>query len=391
MSNQRTNFYKGLIVLLLLMGHVTCVLGNGADPSLGSFNLNGFCSIAWIGCLVLLVLFVVYYSRFKYIEGHTNFLIGRQKTEIQNLMGELARSNAELLASKKLVEASDERLRLMIKNSNDIFVLLNEKGEQVFVSDAAWALTGYTVEELYGLAEDVVLEEDRDIVRRHLQRVMSNRGVSDVIRYRHKHKTKGSVWFEAVAQNHLDNPDIRAVVCNVRDITERRNAELALQESEAAQASLLKYEMERIADELELNLKSMTSHTLKRLQNAQRDAQANDLLLEVQSECSSETKLKIMALVSENKRLSSQSNWSEFELLFEKVHRSFYEKLNAHYPDLTPNERRICAFLKLNMSNKDIAQITFQSEDALKKARLRLRQKLAIDRETNLSAFLQSI
>jgi hypothetical protein len=43
------------------------------------------------------------------------------------------------------------------------------------------------------------------------------------------------------------------------------------------------------------------------------------------------------------------------------------------------------------MSSKDIAQITFQSEDALKKARLRLRQKLEIGRETNLLVFLQNI
>jgi DNA-binding CsgD family transcriptional regulator len=77
--------------------------------------------------------------------------------------------------------------------------------------------------------------------------------------------------------------------------------------------------------------------------------------------------------------------------LFGKVHRSFYEKLNEQYPNLTANERKICAFLKLNMSNKDIANITFQSDDALKKARLRLRQKLGIDRETNLAVFLQNI
>jgi hypothetical protein len=43
------------------------------------------------------------------------------------------------------------------------------------------------------------------------------------------------------------------------------------------------------------------------------------------------------------------------------------------------------------MSNKDIAKITFQSDDALKKARLRLRQKLELGRETNLVAFLQNI
>jgi DNA-binding CsgD family transcriptional regulator len=77
--------------------------------------------------------------------------------------------------------------------------------------------------------------------------------------------------------------------------------------------------------------------------------------------------------------------------LFERVHQLFYEKLNAQFPSLTANDRKICAFLKLNMSSKDIAQITFQSDEALKKARLRLRRKLEIDRKTNLAAFLQNI
>ena len=45
----------------------------------------------------------------------------------------------------------------------------------------------------------------------------------------------------------------------------------------------------------------------------------------------------------------------------------------------------------MNMSNEDIAQITVQSEDALKKARMRLRKKIGIEREENLMSFIQGI
>ena len=58
---------------------------------------------------------------------------------------------------------------------------------------------------------------------------------------------------------------------------------------------------------------------------------------------------------------------------------------------LTVNERKICVFLRLNMGNKDIAQITFQSEEALKKAPLRLRKKLGIERTDNLATFIQNL
>jgi len=147
----------------------------------------------------------------------------------------------------------------------------------------------------------------------------------------------------------------------------------------------------QINNELELNQKSMTAATLKLMQNAERDASTIDRLHEIEQHTRAEGKQSVNAMISDYKRSSYNSNWEEFEILFEKVHSSFYENLNTKFPSLTANERKLCAFLKLNMSNKDIAQITFQSEEALKKARLRLRQKLQIDRETNLSTFIHSV
>ncbi len=354
--------------------------------------------VALIAGLVLVLLFAGYVFRSSLIKHRINQTLTKQKDEIEKLNEEyqvvneeLMTTNEALVETKRMVEESEEKLRLLIKNSNDILVLVNKKGEQVFISEVAKDLTGYTVDELLGAIDDVIFPDDVDVVRQHWERVLTNKDVADIIQYRHKHKTNGYVWFEAVAQNFLDHPAIRSVVANVRDITERKKVELALKESEAAKALLLKYEIERINYELELNQQSIAAATLKLIQNSERDAQTIERLQEIEKDSNPKGKQKIKALIADNKRISYNSNWDEFELLFEKVHRSFYEKLNTQYPTLTANERKLCAFLKLNMSNKDIAHITFQSDDALKKARLRLRQKLGIERETNLSVFLQNI
>jgi PAS domain S-box-containing protein len=303
-------------------------------------------------------------------------------------------SSVDITERKKLeqaIAASEEKLRLIIKNSNDIIVLVNDKGEQFFISDVAQKNTGYTVEELFGQIENVIYPDDLEIVYQHWNRVMSDVSKPDTIQYRHKHKDKGYVWFEAVAQNFLDHPSINAVVANIRDITERKNIELVLKASEAEKARLMALEIERVNRELETNQKSMAAATLKLIQNSERDADTINRLAEIENNTNAEGKHSIRSLITDYKRLSYNSNWDEFEILFEKVHSSFYERLNDLYPDLTANERKICAFLKLNMSSKDIANITFQSDEALKKARLRLRQKLGIDRETNLVVFLQNI
>jgi PAS domain S-box-containing protein len=350
-----------------------------------------------VGFLIISI-FAVYIYRSYRFKNQTNILLTQQKESISvlneeyiALNEELKQSNEQLIHTKLLIEESEEKLKLLIKNSNDIFVMVNEKGEQFFISDVAKTLTGYSVKELLGNIKDVIYPDDVPIVKKHLEQVMNDNTIPHTIQYRHKHKRKGYIWFEAVAQNFLAHPAINAIVANVRDITERKNIEEAMKENEEAKAALMQMEIERINSELESKQKSMTAATLKLIQNSERDTKAIAQLQEIEKDVNAEGRLKINALIADYKRVSYNSNWEEFEILFEKVHRTFYENLNTQFPNLTANERKLCAFLKLNMSSKDIAQITFQSDDALKKARLRLRQKLGIDREMNLTVFLQNV
>ena len=85
--------------------------------------------------------------------------------------------------------------------------------------------------------------------------------------------------------------------------------------------------------------------------------------------------------------------YDEFDLRFRRVHPDFIEKLTKRHPDLTPNEIKICSFLKLNMSTKDIAQLTGQSVSAIEKARYHIRRKLGIslDEHAHLSQYIMRI
>lgn len=154
---------------------------------------------------------------------------------------------------------------------------------------------------------------------------------------------------------------------------------------------VLRLKIEKINHELEMNQKAMAAATLKLVQNSERDANSIKVLESVEKNTIEESKKEIRSLIADYKLKSYNSNWEEFEIMFEKINSSFYEKLNERYPTLTPNERKLCVFLKLNMSNNHISQITFQSEEALKKARLRLRKKLEIERDVNLTAFIQGL
>ena len=106
-----------------------------------------------------------------------------------------------------------------------------------------------------------------------------------------------------------------------------------------------------------------------------------------------ETKEALTKVKKEIEKTIDGSFWDEFELRFKNVHSDFYDKLMAQYPNLTSNELRLCAFLKMNLSTKDIASITGQNPRSIDKARERLRTKLGIsnDKSVSLASFIQKI
>ncbi len=85
---------------------------------------------------------------------------------------------------------------------------------------------------------------------------------------------------------------------------------------------------------------------------------------------------------------SNRNSWEEFELRFNRVHADFNKKLLNRFPDLTMNDLRLCAFVRLNMNTKEISAITYQTISSIDTARFRLRQKLGLRKDDNLIAFL---
>jgi DNA-binding CsgD family transcriptional regulator len=96
--------------------------------------------------------------------------------------------------------------------------------------------------------------------------------------------------------------------------------------------------------------------------------------------------------ITESEQKQRNKVWNEFEIRFVKNHSGFYERLLVKYPDLSTNERRLCTFLRLDMTTKEIAVITGQSIRAIEIARTRLRKKLNLqETETSLFEHLSSI
>ena len=84
-------------------------------------------------------------------------------------------------------------------------------------------------------------------------------------------------------------------------------------------------------------------------------------------------------------------NWEEFTLQFTATNPSFYAQLTARHADLTKNELRLAALLRMGMDNKAIASMLHVSDEGVKKARYRLRKKLGMSSEENLEAYMMTM
>ena len=83
--------------------------------------------------------------------------------------------------------------------------------------------------------------------------------------------------------------------------------------------------------------------------------------------------------------------WEEFRKSFEMIHKEFFDHLKQINPQLTSNDLRICALIKINLQSKEIAELLSISNDSLRVARYRLRKKLKLKRGDGLRKFLLNI
>ncbi|MEO5562892.1 MAG: triple tyrosine motif-containing protein, partial [Chitinophagaceae bacterium] len=95
---------------------------------------------------------------------------------------------------------------------------------------------------------------------------------------------------------------------------------------------------------------------------------------------------KIIRILKEEDKMDK--DWEHFAVHFDNVHSDFLKDMKDHYPGLSAHELKLCAYLRMNLSSKEIAQLMNISVRGVEIGRYRLRKKLIIPTETNLSDFL---
>ena len=96
----------------------------------------------------------------------------------------------------------------------------------------------------------------------------------------------------------------------------------------------------------------------------------------------------VMLLKKQN---ASDKDWEVFKTYFSEVHNDFDQKLKTLYPDISEKEIRLAAFLRMNLTTKEIAATMNVLPDSILKSKYRLKKKLGLDKETDLTSFLNTL
>lgn len=167
-------------------------------------------------------------------------------------------------------------------------------------------------------------------------------------------------------------------------------------ENEAKEREIIALRNEQLQNEVDFKSKELAGYTMNLVRK-------NEILIDVKSDlekiienlpASEQTRVtrsKLNSVIkSINENIEHDDDWKKFEENFDHIHQDFMRRLSEQYSGLTVNDKKLCAYLKMNLVSKDIAPLLNISLRGVEIGRYRLRKKLGLDRDTNLTEFLQN-
>jgi PAS domain S-box-containing protein len=150
------------------------------------------------------------------------------KQQLEQRVEERTRALAE---ANETLHKSERRFRALVEHGADSIVLIAPDHTVLYASASVVNVEGYRPEEMVGHSGlENMHPDDRGVADACLHTAIANPGKPIPLLCRRRHKDGRYIWLEGVATNLLDDPSVRAVVVNYRDVTERLTHESRLNE-----------------------------------------------------------------------------------------------------------------------------------------------------------------
>jgi DNA-binding CsgD family transcriptional regulator len=164
-------------------------------------------------------------------------------------------------------------------------------------------------------------------------------------------------------------------------------------ELEKTDKEIVKLKNEKLEAEIQHKNTELASVAMHLVQKGELLGKIKDQMVRLkkntENEKDSDDFKKIIRVISEEDQIDKQ--WEKFTMHFDNVHSDFLSALKNRYSSLSANELKLSAYLRMNLSTKEIAQLMNISVRGVEISRYRLRKKLQIPTEINLFDFLLNL
>ncbi len=169
-------------------------------------------------------------------------------------------------------------------------------------------------------------------------------------------------------------------------LVEKNKRDLELKEL-ANQQQLMKLNNEKLQQDIENKNRELAISTMSLIK---KNEFLSNIKEELKSVDSSDSEIKpIIKIIDKN--LNNTDDWKFFQEAFNNADKGFLKKVKAKHPSLTPNDLKLCAYLRLNLSSKEIAPLLNISPKSVEVKRYRLRKKMELPHESSLTNYILEI
>ncbi|GEM_PF-1990031 len=171
----------------------------------------------------------------------------------------------------------------------------------------------------------------------------------------------------------------------------QRKVNLRDKEIHQKEIELTKNKSAHLKEMLQQKDRELTSHALLISRYNERDKMLQKKLQEIINLRKNKLLEKVQEINTELSETGDSMSWRKFQKRFELVHPDFYKKLASNFPALSPSEQKLSTFIRLGLTSKEIASLTYNTKESVDVARSRLRKKLQLKRSENMEAFLLAL
>jgi PAS domain S-box-containing protein len=324
--------------------------------------------------------------------------IDKYKSRIRELEIQLSELKFELREIKLQLEEEADNHRFYQLISDFTFgweLWLDPSGKINYCSPSCFDLSGYTSNQIVAaesISELLVYQLDKDKYSEFLSHSLDQMLVNQSLEFRILTRSKQLRWCIMNVRGVYDKlGKYLGIRASIQDITRLKRAMGQIQEMEAVKELEIRTK-QRLQNQLNIKDRELVSFLLQL-------SQKNELLTKVANQLKiikpnlNDKNLKqiqqFLGMLEEN--AATPLDWNMVENQLEKLHPGFFSRLLQKHPVISIKDKKLCAYLRLGLSSKEISGLQNITTKSVEIARIRLRKKLKISGKIRLVNYLNQI